>query len=220
MGDVKVEIDGNNVNYTSVCDITPFKFSVFPQDKDLFHIIIASNCPDIICKNVLTYVLNSFVEEDIITGCSSIFELEREFMGDKNSIKKKLAVIDLSDENIFSPIHPLITHIKNNKQEWVLNHSISKILNPNTLIQKDGLDWDKNTSHTIWLIDDITKLPPVLYTHSSLIFALDSFNGKKLLKHKTGSDTDINSDTIIVTSSMINKNMQFMRVNRNRFIVP
>jgi len=226
-----VEKNENLISYINQFHLSPFSFNVFPQDKDRFCIVIVGS-EFYAVKNVLTYVLNTFVDEKILepspaddpfqAGLKVLREFS-DFKKESEQLKKQLAIIDLSKNHYFDKIHPSVIKFYDEvNSTWKRNMMIKKILFPNSLTNIPGIPWDKNFSHTIWLVENVEELPQVLTTISHVTFLINrrticDFLDKKL-RIKNFTLTIAEDDSIVLTSTL-KQNIQIMILPREKYRV-
>jgi hypothetical protein len=224
---VTVDKETNQIIYNREFAVTPFSFNVFPMDRERFSIIILAPEVTSTLQNLFQYILNSYIDENIINCLSnnSLYKVEEQFQNYNESeeiLKNKLAIIDLSPTNIFKSLHPSIIHHEyfETNPKWLTNLIIKNILLPNCYTQtSSNLNWKKNFSHTIWLINSIDNLPPILTSISHLTFLISDkiihdFFEKRLKINKFKIHTD---NPIYVVSSTLTQDIKIMTMPKNRF---
>jgi len=137
-----------------------------------------------------------------------------------DTLKRNLAIIDLSKDNIFKTLHPSIISCESEEFGWIRNHHIKNILVPNTLNQTgQNNEWSKNYSHTIWLASSIKDIPQVLSTNAHMTFVTDRELIIKYLDEKIGiNGAIINPNLMIAVSSTLRPDISIMTIKSSRFI--
>lgn len=197
-------------------NLSPFIYNIFPFEKERFCIIIVSQKNDSMCKNLLQYILNSFIDEEIVDNCVDLNQLKRVFeSGDSH----KLAIIDISPDNRFEGIHQnIISYDKNLYTNWNRNYNILRVIFPNILrtqfIQKDIT----HKSHTIWLASSIQDIPNCLYTHRNIMFIIDQNQISYLFNNKLHVRKPVVvNNSILCVDMLAKRDIQFSTINKLKF---
>jgi hypothetical protein len=224
--------------YTREFAITPFVLPVFPCDRDRFAIVIVSSPKSPILKNLIQFVLNSYIEEtNLITSEISVdpnlYKVKKEFsnMSDTNEqLKNKLALLDLSFDNQFKNTdHAMISSSykeltqskeKYNGTKWLYNHIIKHILIPNTLLQNTNPvgDWSKHYSHTVWFASSIDEVPSVLWDNAHMIFITEGEEISNFIKQRLGADYKMNDEYILAIAFTLRADIKIMMLPKKRFV--
>lgn len=226
---VTVDNSTNQVKYVREFHLSSFSLNVFPQDMDRFCIVIIGERSPL-TKNILTFVLNTFMEEKIISptpgeeprkqAMKVIGELS-DLKKDPEELKKQLAIIDLTADNHFNGIHPSVIRFHDSASvKWQRNMMIKKILFPNSLTKSADTHCDKNFSHTIWLAEKVDEVPQVLNTNSHLVFLTENKSISEFFLKKLGLEMKkvIEEDFMLILSSTLKPDFQIMSVPKQKFL--
>lgn len=218
----------NQIKYTKDYSISPFNFNVFPQNRDRFCIVILSPPNSDNLNHVFKLVLNSFIDEIIISP-KKLQDVQLEFTDKNQSIeqlKLKLAILDLTEDNKFKNLHSNIipctkTGDKKNisyNGEWAINHFYKNILIPNTLQQDKTEIWKKNFSHTIWLATAMSEVPKLVLTNTNILFCTESEQTTDFFKTRMNANYKSTIDQIFVISYTLKSDPSLMILDKKRFL--
>lgn len=197
-------------------NLTPFLYNIFPFQKDRFCIIIISQHNNDLCKNLLQYILNSFLDEEIVENCNDLYQLKREFeTGDKN----KMAIIDISPDNRFKSIHDhVIEFDKTLYTKWTKNFLILRAIFPNILRSKFVQKNTTHFSHTIWLASSFDDVPECLYTNRNIVFIIDQNQINYLFNVKLRVQRHVTvNNAILCVDILAKKDIQFATMSKANF---
>lgn len=206
--------------YNTMVDIEPFIMNKFPLECDRFSMIIVSSKPDIVTRNLVQYLVNSFPDEIIIPATDDISYLERKF-NDKqltpDQLKRQLAIIDISPDSLFKNMRTDICTANKDIPHWLKGEHIKNIINPNMILQYvEGCE--NNFSHTIWLTDSVANLPQVLVTNSQYLFLIDNKHVNDFMKKRYSNDFSLKDENeIFVIGMTITKDMRVFVLKKDKF---
>jgi len=226
---ITVDNSTNQVKYVREFHLSPFSLNVFPQDMDRFCIVIIGE-KSLLTKKILTFVLNTFMDEKLISPTPGEEPLKQamkvikelsDLKKDPEEMKKQLAIIDLTSDNHFNGIHPSVIRFHDSASlKWQRNMMIKKILFPNSLTKSADNYCDKNFSHTIWLAEKVDEVPQVLSTNSHLVFLTVNNSISEFFMKKLGLEMKkvIEEESMLVLSSTLKPDLQIMSVSKQKFL--
>jgi len=220
MDSTTLDKKSGKITYTRNYNITPFVFSKFPHELDKYCIIILGKASNV-TKNLLQYILNSYIDENIIEA-KSLYTAQKQVSDlseTHEQLKRKVAIFDISVDNSFTSLHSKIIAVNENRS-WLDIHILKNILMPNNLLNSGNNkeDASKNYSHTIWLASDLDDIPKVLLTNFHLLFIMEKEQITDYFNRKLDVAYMASDDIIFVISSILKENTQLMTMKMDRFL--
>lgn len=182
-------------------DISSFRFKSYPSDANVFNILIIAKNADVLTKNLLMYIINSFYLNKATKLDNYILNKYRAVPA-KEERESTLGIFDMSSEHMFSGLHDNITTLDKSLPDWLRNYTIKNIMYPGLMRRADGTDWCENVSHNIWLYNSAEDVPSILTSLVDISIIVDHDDVVKYAhKHVGNIDSKyFESDTIFLFS--------------------
>jgi hypothetical protein len=228
MSNVKLDKASGQVTFMREFQISPFFLNVFPQQRKRFCTVLVVSPDSPALSKLFKFSLNCYPAEPTppsFTSTEDLFSVPREFTDRSKTeaeLKGKLLLVDMSKNGCFSQLDPAIRPFRQDgAPTWLRNHHIRSTLQPNLILPmaSTGGDWDKNYSHTIWLVPSVEEIPKVLMTNGHL-FLVDKEHINAFFKTRLGLEAVNQEDCVLAVSSLLKQDIQLMTMARERFLPP